>query len=74
MNDELLKKLIEYEKTKDTMSFDSLIRANTKLVDENTIIKKELKKCYSIIDNIKIYCTGKKSEIAKDISRIIEGE
>jgi hypothetical protein len=55
MDDLLIKKLIECENKRNDITDEKLIEANIKLVDENAIIKKELKKCYGIIDEITNY-------------------
>lgn len=77
MNDYLLRELLDIARDqKDDLSKENLIKANTKLVDENAIMKKELKKCYSTIDKVKEYIEHleKRTLEIKEIYRIITGE
>lgn len=77
MNDYLLRELLDIARDqKDDLSKENLIKANTKLIDENAIIKKELKKYYNIIDQITDYIEHleKRTLETKEIYRIITGE
>ena len=78
MDDELLLEFINLikDEKKDDIKMSNLVTANTKLVDENAIMKKELDKCYRRIDNAVEYIDQleKKTIEIKKIYKIITGD
>lgn len=57
------------------IKYDNLIKANTKLSDENTLLKSELKRVYRRIDKAKEEIKARSSERVADLYiRILEGE
>lgn len=78
MNENIVLKFMEQEgqERKLTISEKNLIEANTKLVDENRILKSELKKTYKIIDRAKDYIEekGRLKYVPDELLKILEGD
>lgn len=78
MNENIVLKFMEQERqeSKLTNTEKNLIEANTKLVDENKILKSELKKTYNIIDRAKDYIEekGRLKYVPDELLKILEGD
>lgn len=77
MNENIVLKFIEQERqeSKLTNTEKNLIEANTKLVDENRVIKEELKRLYGRIDKAKEEIRKRSTEEVADLYiKILEGE